>query len=43
MGFVPKERKTEGIFKGMKTLANITISSLTKTSQAGGYSAKKNK
>jgi ribose transport system ATP-binding protein len=32
---VPEERKTEGIFPGLSTLANVTVSSLKKASTGG--------
>ncbi len=35
VGFVAEERKTEGIFPGMSTLSNITISSLRKAGRLG--------
>jgi ribose transport system ATP-binding protein len=35
ISFVPEERKTEGIFPGLSTLANVTVSSLTKASTGG--------
>ncbi len=35
ISFVPEERKTEGILPGHKTLANITLSSLSKAARYG--------
>jgi ribose transport system ATP-binding protein len=35
ISFVPEERKTEGIFPGLSTLANVTVSSLDKASTGG--------
>jgi ribose transport system ATP-binding protein len=35
ISFVPEERKTEGIFPGLSTLANVTVSSLKKGSTGG--------
>ena len=35
ISFVPEERKTEGIFPGLSTLANVTVSSLKKASTGG--------
>lgn len=41
IGYVPEERKTEGIFNGMKSLSNITISSLNQVSRLGFIGRKK--
>jgi len=41
ISFVPEERKTEGIFPGLSTLANVTITSLGKGSRAGLMRSKK--
>lgn len=35
IGFIPEERKTEGILGGMQTTANISVSSLHKVTQLG--------
>ncbi len=41
ISFVPEERKTEGIFPGLSTLANVTITSLDKGSTAGLMGSRK--
>jgi len=41
ISFVPEERKTEGIFPGLSTLANVTVSSLKKGSTGGLIRPKK--
>jgi ribose transport system ATP-binding protein len=43
ISFVPEERKVDGILPGMKTLANITVSSLKKASTLGFFFGGKEK
>jgi len=41
IGFVPEERKTEGIFPGLSTLNNVTASSLKRISSFGMITGKR--
>ncbi|WP_424767562.1 sugar ABC transporter ATP-binding protein [Paenibacillus sp. sgz302251] len=41
MFFIPEERKTEGIFQGLSTLSNISISSLNKINRLGFIGSKR--